>query len=120
MAVRQDAGDANSSRVTLCKWVTAQSECGTLTTFVRSSISAALVEAPVDLEAYYGKHTWGPAGNNATAGVVDITPVDVAAASADAAALPATAVSEAASGVPVGGVDTVGAPAKVAAAAEQP
>lgn len=119
MVVRQDAGDASSARGTLCKWVTAQSECGTFTTFVRSSISAASVEAPVDLEAYYGTHTRGPAGKNATAAVVDITPVDVTAASADATAFPTIAVSEAASGVPVAGVDTSATPAEVAAA-EQP
>lgn len=92
---------------------------GTFTTFVRSSISAASVEAPVDLEAYYGTHTWGPAGKNATAAVVDITHVDVTAASADATAFPTIAVSEAASGVPVAGVDTSATPAEVAAA-EQP
>lgn len=67
MVVRQDAGDVNTARVTLCKWVTVQSECGTFSSFERSRVAAASLEAPVDLEAYKGRHTWQPAGRNATA-----------------------------------------------------
>jgi hypothetical protein len=56
MVVCQDFGDANIARVTLCKWVFAQNECGSFATFERSIVRAASAEAPADRKAYYGKH----------------------------------------------------------------
>lgn len=57
MVVRQDFGDANQARVTLCKWARAQTECGEFTTFERSRVAVAPQGAPADFEAYFGRHT---------------------------------------------------------------
>ncbi|WIA36026.1 hypothetical protein OEZ86_007387 [Tetradesmus obliquus] len=65
MVVRQDFGDANQARVTLCKWVRAQNECGEFTTFERSRVAVAPQGAPADFEAYFGKHTLEPRGRPA-------------------------------------------------------
>lgn len=35
MVVRQEFSDVNQAKVTVCKWITAQSECGTFSTFER-------------------------------------------------------------------------------------
>lgn len=98
MVVRQDSGDSTSARVMLCKWVSAQSECGTFGTFVRSSIraaSASTEEAPADRESYYGNHTWTRTGLNTTTEVL-LSLNDIVSVAASVNVAPETAAATAA------------------------
>lgn len=127
MVIRQDSGDANQARVTICKWVTAQRDCGQFATFVRSSISAASAgeEGPVDREAYYGKHTWHPAGagagvNGSAAdaphGLVEGVPLSSSSEPASAAVADSAAAAALSDVAPATGVE----PGPTAAVAEAP